>query len=168
MRCKDIQRLIIRASVEEAGEEELARIEEHLRACARCAGLEKAWKKGLGLMKNAPDHRPSEEIMEATRRLCHRELAGGTYSSAERRGLPVPRAVWAALAAIVCLTGLLTLPLAEDIAQGPPFSLPTVSMLALAAQNLVMLFFSPFLLRRFRGRIKDFLDNGEPPGFRRV
>ena len=87
----------------------------------------------------------SDEFFEQTRSLCHARLGRSS----------IPKFIWAAFAALLFLTGILMLPLAREIGLDQPLSLPTVGVLILVLQNLLMLFFTPVLIQKFRFRKKD-------------
>ena len=88
---------------------------------------------------------PSNEFFEQTRSLCHARLEKST----------IPNFIWASFAALLILTGILMLPLAREIGLDQPLSLPTIGVLILVFQNLLMLFFTPVLIQKFRFRKKD-------------
>lgn len=91
---------------------------------------------------------PTEEFYEQTRLLCHAKL----------RDSSIPKFVWAALAVLLVLTGVLMLPLGREIGLEQPLSLPAVGVLILVLQNLLMLFFTPVLIKKFRFRKKDMIN----------
>lgn len=100
-------------------------------------------------LQEMPILMPSTEFFEQTRSLCHARL--GRTS--------IPRFIWVAFAALLVLTGVLMLPLAKEIGLDQPLSLPTIGVLILVLQNLLMLFFTPVLIQKFRFRKTD-LKNG--------
>jgi hypothetical protein len=91
---------------------------------------------------------PSDEFFEKTRSLCHARLGRSS----------IPKFIWAAFAALLFLTGILMLPLAREIGLDQPLSLPTIGVLILVLQNLLMLFFTPVLIQKFRFRKKDLVN----------
>jgi hypothetical protein len=91
---------------------------------------------------------PSDEFFEQTRSLCHAKLGRSS----------IPYFIWAAFAALLILTGILMLPLAREIGLDQPLSLPTIGVLILVLQNLVMLFFTPVLIQKFRLRKNDLMN----------
>jgi hypothetical protein len=96
-------------------------------------------------LQEVPMPIPSDEFFEQTRALCH-----------ARMGKPfIPKSIWAAFAALLVLTSILMLPLAREIGLDKPLSFPVVGVLILMLQNLLMLFFTPVLIQKFRFRQKD-------------
>jgi hypothetical protein len=87
---------------------------------------------------------PSDEFFEQTRSLCHARLGRSS----------IPKFIWAAFAALLILTGILMLPLAREVGLDQPLSLPTIGVLIMVFQNLLMLFFTPVLIQKFRFREK--------------
>ena len=94
--------------------------------------------------QEAPIPMPSDEFFERTRSLCHARLVRPS----------IPKIIWVAFAALLILTGTLMLPLAREIGLDQPLSLPTVGVLILILQNLLMLFFTPVLIQKVRFRKK--------------
>jgi len=92
---------------------------------------------------------PSDEFFEQTRHLCHARMKRSS----------IPKFIWAAFGALLILTGILVLPLAREIGLDQPLSFPVVGVLILVIQNLLMLFFTPVLIQKFRFRKKDPMDD---------
>ena len=92
-----------------------------------------------------PVSMPSDDFFEQTRSLCHARLKRSS----------IPRFIWAALAALLILTAILMLPLAKEIMVDRPLSFPALGVLILVIQNLLMLFFAPVLIQKFRLRKRD-------------
>jgi hypothetical protein len=99
-------------------------------------------------LQGAPIPMPSNEFFKQTRSLCHARLGRSS----------VPKFIWAAFASLLFLTGILMLPLAKEIEIGQPLSLPTIGVLIVMLQNLLMLFFTPVLVQKFRFRKKDLVN----------
>ena len=95
-----------------------------------------------------PIQMPSDAFFEKTRALCHARLARP----------PIPRYIWAAFGALLFLSGILISPLAREVSLDQPLSFPTIGVLILLLQNLLMLFFTPVLIQKFRFRKKGLID----------
>lgn len=145
MKCKDVEHLLLDFSPEDLGQETLEKMRQHISRCAVCAGLEDDLRKIRFHLQEIQPQIPSGEFLERTRKLCHTHL----------NAPPIPKYIWAALAALLVLTGVLMLPFAKEFLQGQPLSFPLVSMLVLMIQNLAMLLFAPVLIQRYRLRKKD-------------
>jgi hypothetical protein len=113
------------------------------------ATLEDDLQKIRTHLQDVPIPMPSDEFFEQTRSLCHARLGRSS----------IPRFIWVAFSALLVLTGVLMLPLAKEIGLDQPLSLPTIGVLILVLQNLLMLFFTPVLIQKFRFRKTD-LNNG--------
>jgi hypothetical protein len=96
-------------------------------------------------LKEVPIPMPSDEFFEKTRSLCHAKL----------KRTSVPNFIWAAFAALLVLTAILVMPLAKEIGLDQPLSFPTIGVLILVFQNLLMLFFTPVVIQKFRFKKKD-------------
>jgi hypothetical protein len=99
-------------------------------------------------LHEAPIQMPSNEFFERTRILCHARLARP----------PIPKFIWVAFAALLVLSGILMSPLAREISLDQPLSFPMIGVLILLVQNLLMLFFAPVLIQKFRFRKKNLMN----------
>lgn len=96
-------------------------------------------------LQEVPVPMPSDEFFEQTRSLCHARLGRSS----------IPKFIWAAFGILLLLTGILMLPLAREIGLDQPLSFPVIGVLILVLQNLLMLFFTPVLIQKFRFRKKE-------------
>lgn len=96
-------------------------------------------------LQEVPIPMPSDEFFEQIRSLCHAKL----------RRSSIPKFIWAAIGVLLLLTGILMLPLAREIGLDQPLSFPVIGVLILVLQNLLMLFFTPVLIQKFRFRKKE-------------
>ena len=96
-------------------------------------------------LQEVPIPMPSDEFFEQTRSLCHARLGRSS----------IPKFIWAAIGVLLLLTGILMLPLAREIGLDQPLSFPVIGVLILVLQNLLMLFFTPVLIQKFRFRKKE-------------
>jgi len=112
---------------------------------AENALLEEDLKEIRAHLQEAPIPMPSSEFFEKTRSLCHARLKRSS----------IPKFIWAAFAALLVLTGILMLPLAKELGLDRPLSLPVLGVLILVFQNLLMLFFTPVVIQKFRSREKN-------------
>jgi len=99
-------------------------------------------------LQEVPIPMASDEFFEQTRSLCHAKLGRSS----------IPKFIWAAFGALLILTGILMLPLAREIGLDQPLSFPVIGVLILVLQNLLMLFFTPVLIQKFRFRKKDLMN----------
>jgi len=145
MKCKDVEHLLLDYSTEDLGKDQLEKIQQHISCCASCAGLEDDLRKIRFYLQKMQPQIPSVELLEHTRKMCHAQLNAPS----------IPKYIWAALAVLLVLTSVLMLPFAREFMEGKSLSFPLVSAFILMIQNLVMLFFAPVLIQRFRLRKKD-------------
>jgi hypothetical protein len=128
MKCKDVKSKTAKESEIASLEDDLSEIRSHLH--------------------QSPIPMPPDEFFEHTRALCHARLARP----------PIPKSIWMAFGALLILSGILMSPLARDVSLEQPLSFPTIGVLILLLQNLLMLFFTPVLIQKFRFRKKDRID----------
>lgn len=143
MNCEDIA--ILLSSDDDLDQKNRQEIERHLSRCERCAAFVSDLQRMRIHLRKVSIPMASDEFFEQTRSLCHAKLGRSS----------IPKYIWAALAALLILTGILMLPLAREIGLDQPLSLPTIGVLILVLQNLLMLFFTPVLIQKFRFRKKD-------------
>jgi len=154
MNCKTVERLILEGEERPLEEGVRQRVEEHLRACAGC----RAFEAGRGVVRDGLKGLGREglprSLDRSTRNLCLEalgaEAADGAAESPGRNRTKVPWPVVAVsllftLVAAVWLTVTLV-----DVAPGQP--LPSGAWVAIVfiAQNALMLFLSPVILRSAR------------------
>lgn len=156
MRCKDIERLIVDASEGGLSQEETRAIEEHMSSCEKCARLYEELEGIRVCLRNSSKPVLPDELAQKTQELCYRELdflREAPQKLAHRmRNHSIPKLIWAAIASLILITGFLLLPLIRDIELEETFSFPAIVVLFLIIQNAAMLFFTPVILRKFRGR----------------
>jgi len=115
---------------------------------AESAALEDDLSEIRAHLQATPVQMPSDEFYEQTRAKCHAKLARTS----------VPRFIWAAFGALLLLSGILMSPLAREVRLDQPLSFPTIGVLILLLQNLLMLFFAPVLIQKFQFRKKDLMN----------
>lgn len=142
MNCEDIA--ILLSSEDALDQKNRQEVERHISRCEKCAAFASDLQRMRTHLRKMSEVMPSDEFFEQTRSLCHARIKRSS----------VPKYIWAALAALLVLTGILVLPLAREIGLDQPLSLPTVGVLILVLQNLLMLFFTPVLIQKFRFRKK--------------
>jgi hypothetical protein len=95
-------------------------------------------------LKKMPKPEPSHELFENTRSLCHQKLSGSALSPR------IPRFIWTALAVNVILIAFLMLPFTKALLSGQPLSPMEVGGMIVMIQNLVMLFFAPVIIKKYK------------------
>jgi len=154
MRCKDAERMIVESDGRAAigGREAL---DEHLAGCRRCGRFRDEVERIQGQRGKIPRPVPSATLLEETRRRCLAAIAAGPESDgapAKRTSGPaVPAPIWAALAALIVLTGLIMIPGLRDLLTRTR-SFLSATVLALILQNAMTLILAPILLRARRNR----------------
>jgi len=141
--------------------QELKAIEQHVTRCSSCARFQEALQRIRTGLQILPCPDPSEELVKKTKSLCYAEMKAMRVSDScsIQRAQPrsVPKIIWAAVFALVVLTGILIislLPLGFEIQES--LSLKTVLIFTLIVQNAAMLFFAPVLIQKFRSSKNGF------------
>jgi len=129
-------------------------LEAHVTQCVSCARFREDLRKIRNGLSSLPGPEPPAELAETTRALCYAAMgpSGMTKSKfiPKARSRSIPKIIWAALFALVVLTGLLIISLLPGFNAQGPLSLKTVLAITLVVQNAAMLFFMPVLIHRFR------------------
>jgi hypothetical protein len=142
MNCEDIEILLsIEDDLEQDKSQEVA---QHLSQCAKCAAFSSDLQKIRTYLHEEFIQMPSDEFFGKTRVLCHARIGRSS----------IPKFIWIAFGVLLILTGVLMLPLAREIWVDQPLSFPMISVMILLLQNLLMLFFTPVLIQKFRSRKK--------------
>ncbi len=142
MNCDDVE--ILLSSEDDLEQDNRQAIIRHLSHCARCAAFASDLQKIRTYLHEEPIQMPSAEFFEKTRVMCHVRIKKSS----------IPKVIWIAFGILLILTGVLMLPLAREIWVDQPLSFPMISVMILLLQNLLMLFFTPVLIQRFRSRKK--------------
>jgi len=153
MRCKDIERLIVDASVGGLSQEELRSSEDHLSSCSKCARLQEGLESIRVCLRNSSKPVLPDDLIQKTRELCYEEMRSLSAKQKKERRIrnhSIPKLIWAAIASLIVITGFLLLPLIRDIELEQTFSFPAVVVLFFIIQNAAMLFFTPVILQKFR------------------
>jgi len=143
---------------------ELDDIEQHVVQCPSCSCFREDLNKIRNGLKAPPCHEPSEELLTATRARCYAKMeamrVSGTGVLPGSRFRPVPKIIWAAVVALVVLTGIIVISLLPGLEIEEPLSLKTILAFTLIVQNAAMLFFAPVLIQKLRFPKKGFDSNG--------
>jgi anti-sigma factor RsiW len=160
MNCKAIERLILEGEERALGGDEKRLVEAHFGECPGCRAFEagrRAIREGLKDFRRAELPRPLDL---RTRRLCL-EALGSRRAVARKARIPVPviaASILFAVLAVIWLTATLS-----EVAPGEP--LPSGGWVAIVfiAQNALVLFLSPVILRAARTSKNE--TSSSPGGF---
>jgi len=156
MKCKQAEKLIIEGSRTVLDPAIKAELDTHLLDCPRCSNFKDNFQmiyQGINEVK-APE--PSTELLEKTIALCHNELIEqGEIYVFEKYHPPkirLPKFVWVAFGALLILTIAWAVPVLREVAKSQVITRQAVMVLTMIVQNLIMLLFSPVLLRRLKSK----------------
>lgn len=161
MRCKEAENKLLENPKGIAPD-----LVRHLSECRRCSQFRDDIERIRGGLRELPRPAPRKDLADQTRARCLAAIAADTATSPcarpETPPAPVPVAIWAALAALIILTGLIMIPGLGELIDRTR-SLLSAAVLALLLQNAVTLILAPILLRACRNRpinIEGFPMNG--------
>ncbi|MGB8952082.1 MAG: zf-HC2 domain-containing protein [Candidatus Aminicenantales bacterium] len=154
MTCRDIERLILERDDRPLSQEERRAVEEHLRGCENCRLFESGFAGIRKELRGIEWEILPEPLSFRTKRMALDVMGGKTAKeSAARRRMSVPAAILAALAILTILTVIWVTGTLIDLAPEPTLKdLPIAAWgaLLLIAQNALILFFTPVILRAMR------------------
>ncbi len=157
MKCKQIEKAII-DSFEEKGVIALSdEIKNHIEQCEDCAGFIKNYQHSKTHFEVLPQPKPSESLVETTLAVCYEELAMAEKVAAPpQQKLKTPLFIWVMFVFSIVMTILWAIPVLNDYANDQVVTNNLVWLSVIVIQNVLMLFFSPVLLRRFRMDVSEF------------
>ncbi len=151
MNCKAMERLILEREGRPLADDERRRIEAHLRDCPGCRAFEAGQRVAREGLKEFRREGLPRSLDLRTRNLCLESLGSGAAArSADTARTKVPLAVTAVsllftLLAVIWLTVTLV-----DVIPGQPLPSSAWAAIVFIAQNALMLFLSPVILRTAR------------------
>ena len=152
MKCNQAEKLIIEFSQTGLDPAIKAELDAHVLDCTKCASFREMLHKilkGIGEIKH-PD--PSKLLLEKTIALCHDELIGQDKIYVVEKYHPemikIPKFVWIAFGALLILTIAWAVPVIKEAVKYQVFTRQAIIVIIMIIQNLMMLIFSPVLLRR--------------------
>jgi len=149
MRCKQAEKLIIELSQTELDSDIKSELDTHVLNCAKCASFRENLQmihQGIKKIK-APD--PSQDLLEKTGAFCHSEIIGQAESF-HRATIKTPKFVWVACGALLILTIAWAVPVLKEVVKSQIITRQAILIITIIVQNLIMLLFSPVLLRRLK------------------
>jgi anti-sigma factor RsiW len=148
MNCKALERLILEGEERPLADGERQRVEEHLRDCAGC----RAFEAGRRVLREGLEEFRREGLPRSlelrTRNLCRDALGAGASVDVARTKVPLAVTVVSLLftvLAVIWLTATLV-----DVTPGQPLPSSAWAAIVFIAQNALMLFLSPVILRPAR------------------
>jgi anti-sigma factor RsiW len=150
MSCKDFEKLILERDDRALAEEDARGLEGHLRACPACRGFEAGRLRIREALRAAMPPSVPERLDSGTRARALEILSGRAASGRARARTGLPAPIAAALAMLIVLTAAWLTVTLSRFAPGEALSLPAWAALGLIAQNALMLFAAPVLLRAVR------------------
>ena len=151
MNCKAIERLMLESEERPLADGERRKVEEHLRNCPGCRAFEAGRRVVREGLKEFRRQGVPRSLDLRTRNLCLDALgAGAAAGPADAARAKVPLAVTAVsllftVLAVIWLTVSLI-----DVTPGQPLPSSAWAAIVFIAQNALMLFLSPVILRPVR------------------
>jgi len=151
MRCKKVEKLIIEASQTEIDPKIRDEIEAHVMTCQNCAAFREKLIEIRENINGLKSPVPTEQIIERTKALCHNEMIKQGESTVEKRYpakiISIPKFVWITFGALLILTIIWAIPVLRELIETKVITRQAILIAIIFVQNLMMLLFSPVLLR---------------------
>ena len=154
MKCKQAEKLIIELSQTGLDPAIKAELDAHVFDCPKCTSFREKFQmihQGIDEIKY-PD--PSTAILEKTIALCHDELIEQDeiygFEKYHPETIRIPRFVWYAFGMLLILTVAWGVPVIREVVKSQIITRQAIMVLTVIVQNLMMLIFSPVLLRRLK------------------
>jgi len=154
MKCKQAEKLIIELFESGLDPAIKAELDAHVLDCTKCASFREKLHKihqAMGAIKH-PD--PSEILLDRTMALCHDELIKQDKIYVVEKYHPeavrVPKFVWYAFGMLLILTVAWAIPVLKEVVKSQVITRQAIMVFTVIVQNLMMLIFSPVLLRKLK------------------
>ena len=154
MKCKQAEKLIIEWSQTGLDPAIKTELDDHVLDCLKCSSFMKKTQmihQSIGEIEQ-PD--PSVALLDRTIALCHAELTKQNEIYVVEKYHPevirIPKFVWYAFGMLLILTAAWAIPVLREVVKSKIITRQVIMVLTVIIQNLMMLIFSPVLLRRLK------------------
>jgi len=154
MKCNQAEKLIIELSETGLDPAIKAELDAHVLDCPKCASFSEKFytiHQAIGAIEH-PD--PSATLLDRTNALCHAELNEKSKSFVAEKCHPeavrIPKFVWYAFGVLLILTMVWAIPVLKEAVKSQTITQQAIMVFTIIVQNLMMLIFSPVLLRRLK------------------
>ena len=151
MKCKQAEKLIIELSQTWLDPAIKAELDAHVFDCPKCSSFREKFHtihRGIDEIKH-PD--PSIVLLDRTIALCHDELIEQdeiyVVEKYHPEAIQIPKFVWYAFGMLLILTVAWAVPVLKEVLKSQTITRQGIMVVTVIIQNLMMLIFSPVLLR---------------------
>ena len=151
MKCKQAEKLIIELSQTGLDPAIKAELDAHVFDCPKCTSFREKLHtihRGIDEIKH-PD--PSIVLLDRTIALCHDELIEQdeiyVVEKYHPEAIQIPKFVWYAFGMLLILTVAWAVPVLKEVLKSQTITRQGIMVVTVIIQNLMMLIFSPVLLR---------------------
>ncbi|MCU0644168.1 MAG: hypothetical protein MUC94_07885 [bacterium] len=159
MKCKQAEQWIIELSQTKLDPEITIELDNHVLNCARCSNFKKNFYRIHHAIPDIATPAPTTELLEKTIASCHDEWIEQReiYLLKENRpdAVRTPAWVWAVFLALFIVTLAWAVPVIAEAIKSRAITQQSIIVIILLIQNLMMLFFSPVLLRTLNLKLYD-------------
>jgi hypothetical protein len=159
MKCNQAEKLIIELSQTWLDPAIKAELDAHVLDCPKCTSFREKFQmiqQGIDKIKH-PD--PSLALLDRTIAFCHDELIGQdeihVVEKYHSEAIRIPKFVWIAFGALLIFTIAWAVPVIKEAVKYQVFTRQAIIVIIMIIQNLMMLIFSPVLLRRLGLKSND-------------
>ncbi len=154
MRCKQAEKLIIVLSQTELSPTIMAELDAHVFNCPKCSSFKEKLQWIHLEIHQIKTPEPSKELLEKTSALCHDELIEQSemyvFENYRPCAIRIPKFIWVAFATLFLLTIAWAVPVIREVIKSQIITRQAIIVMLIIIQNLMMLIFSPVLLRTLK------------------
>ena len=152
MKCRHLKAYLLETDKPAFSYIKKSEFREHIKNCPHCRHYCDQLMQLRGHLKDIETVKPSHNVLEKTLQACRTQLQQTAQASlAQRESFQIPKLVWVALAGLLMLTLMFLSPALLNSILEEPIPYPISVVVIIALQNVLMLFFSPILLKIKQG-----------------
>lgn len=154
MKCKQAEKLIIEVAQTKLDPKIKAGLDAHVLNCPKCSSFREKLQWIHQEIHQIKTPGPSKELLEKTNALCHDELIEQSemyvFEKDRPNAIRIPKFVWIAFASLFVLTIAWAVPVISEAMKFQIITRQAIIVMLIIVQNLMMLIFSPVLLRTMK------------------
>lgn len=151
MKCKRAEKLIIEVAQTKLDPKTMTELEAHVLNCPNCSSFRAKLHWIHQEIHQIKTPEPSLELLEKASALCHDELIEQSeryvFEKYRSDAIRIPKFVGIAFASLFVLTIVWAVPVIREVMNSQIITRQAIIMILIIVQNLMMLIFSPVLLR---------------------
>lgn len=152
MRCKAIEKILLEDASEKISPTMQAELAAHLATCEKCAAFKHGLKSIHVAIPEIKSRTPELTLETMTRQACHREMSlreiPAFYRPPKSELLPIPIFLWIGLELLLIISTIWSGSVINLSLNQSTLSFQLILVLVMIFQNILMLVFTPLLLKK--------------------